>query len=342
MKKSSVVDGVKGKAWLFLIVLILWGLYPFAFRIQSYLNIGNGLPPNEFGDMYGALNTLFSGLAFAGVIISIRLQSQELTATRKEMEGQGEQFKQQTSALKKQVFDAAFFRLQSFNIDMLQSLTFKIAQNWAAGVKEETVIGQQVISHFSDELESALRTSIMIGTDSSNISYSTSETYKQLHSDCIFVLDHYFRNVYQVLKLVDDSNLDGIEKKNYSDLLRSQMTSEEIWILFYDCLSERKHNSFKILLEKYEFFEFMLADSVMVWRDMLEYDLSVFGWSNRGMFEKYLMSIVSSDDEWRGGRRILAVYDGDPAEMDISDLPLESIEKDIKERRIIWVAPSVL
>ena len=38
-----------------------------------------------FGDMFGAVNTLFSGLAFAGVIYAIILQQQELTLQREEL-----------------------------------------------------------------------------------------------------------------------------------------------------------------------------------------------------------------------------------------------------------------
>lgn len=41
-----------------------------------------------FGDSYGALNALFSGLAFAGIVVSIFLQSRELAETRQELEGQ--------------------------------------------------------------------------------------------------------------------------------------------------------------------------------------------------------------------------------------------------------------
>lgn len=38
-----------------------------------------------FGDMFGAVNSLFSGLAFAGVIYTILLQQQELSLQREEM-----------------------------------------------------------------------------------------------------------------------------------------------------------------------------------------------------------------------------------------------------------------
>ncbi|MGA6117407.1 hypothetical protein [Sphingobacterium anhuiense] len=49
--------------------------------------------PNEVGDSYGALNTLFSGFAFAGIIISIFSQNQELKLQRKELRLQRREIK---------------------------------------------------------------------------------------------------------------------------------------------------------------------------------------------------------------------------------------------------------
>ena len=40
----------------------------------------------QFGDMFGAVNALFSGLAFTGVIIAILIQRDELSLQRKELE----------------------------------------------------------------------------------------------------------------------------------------------------------------------------------------------------------------------------------------------------------------
>lgn len=39
----------------------------------------------QFGDMFGAVNALFSGLAFAGLIYTIILQREELSLQRKEL-----------------------------------------------------------------------------------------------------------------------------------------------------------------------------------------------------------------------------------------------------------------
>lgn len=40
----------------------------------------------EFGDMFGVINALFSGLAFAGIIVAILMQRSELIMQRKELE----------------------------------------------------------------------------------------------------------------------------------------------------------------------------------------------------------------------------------------------------------------
>jgi len=39
-----------------------------------------------FGDMFGALNALFAGLAFAGVIVAIFMQGEELSLQRQELQ----------------------------------------------------------------------------------------------------------------------------------------------------------------------------------------------------------------------------------------------------------------
>jgi len=43
---------------------------------------------SNVGQAYGALNTLFSGLAFAALVLTVLLQSQELKLTREEMTAQ--------------------------------------------------------------------------------------------------------------------------------------------------------------------------------------------------------------------------------------------------------------
>ena len=76
-----------------------------------------------FGDQFGAVNALFSGLAFTGLIYTIilqrrdlamqrddlRLQREELALTRQEMEEQTAEFQKQNETLRIQRFENTFF-----------------------------------------------------------------------------------------------------------------------------------------------------------------------------------------------------------------------------------------
>lgn len=62
-------------------------------------------------DAYGALNTLFSWLAFAWIIISILMQSEELKLQRKELKDTRNEFKTQSEVFKKDNFENTFFKL---------------------------------------------------------------------------------------------------------------------------------------------------------------------------------------------------------------------------------------
>ncbi len=91
-----------------IIVVILWlsSLILIPIFLDSWTNRGT------FEDMFGAVNALFSGLAFAGVIIALflqkhelSLQREELEATREELKGQKEQLKLQNRTFEKQAFE---------------------------------------------------------------------------------------------------------------------------------------------------------------------------------------------------------------------------------------------
>ncbi|MEX2553887.1 MAG: hypothetical protein WD627_12920 [Actinomycetota bacterium] len=56
-----------------------------AFSLATYRYLGDMQQRGLFGDMFGALNVTFSGLAFAGVIYAIILQAEELGLQRSEL-----------------------------------------------------------------------------------------------------------------------------------------------------------------------------------------------------------------------------------------------------------------
>lgn len=54
--------------------------------VATYLAFCNWEIRGQFGDSFGVANSLFSGLAFAGLIYTVHLQRQELALQRKELE----------------------------------------------------------------------------------------------------------------------------------------------------------------------------------------------------------------------------------------------------------------
>ncbi|MBE0599481.1 MAG: hypothetical protein IH614_19755 [Desulfuromonadales bacterium] len=78
-------------------IILIWvgaGLSPL-FWISDWPTRG------QFGDMFGAVNALFSGLAFAGVVLAIVLQRQELSLQREELKMTREELKRSAEAQEK-------------------------------------------------------------------------------------------------------------------------------------------------------------------------------------------------------------------------------------------------
>ncbi len=57
----------------------------------------------QFGDLFGSVNALFSGLAFAGLLITVRLQQQQLSTQQQELKLQREEMASSRKELARQV-----------------------------------------------------------------------------------------------------------------------------------------------------------------------------------------------------------------------------------------------
>ena len=67
-----------------LLVTVIWALAALAL----YMSVEDYSKSGTFGDSFGVLNTLFSGLAFAGIIVTIKMQNDEMREQRKELQKQ--------------------------------------------------------------------------------------------------------------------------------------------------------------------------------------------------------------------------------------------------------------
>lgn len=69
-----------------------------------------------------------------------------------------------------------------------------------------------------------------------------------------FILDHYFRHLYRIIKYIDEAEiLQGDLKRQYkyTCIVRSSFSQYELLMLFYNCLCTNGIDKFKPLIEKY-------------------------------------------------------------------------------------------
>lgn len=212
------------------IVVIIWISYLFLAHclvpdaLKTYLPKGlldseGNIELGTLGDYFGALNTLFAGLAFAGLIVTIRQQSADLQATMDEMQQQTSQFKEQNQQNKiAQIKEDIYNR-----ISLIKQIEKEIQiRSWENG-KKTVITGPNAIEKlgsnilqitstlFPDEDDPRHSFNITSITDDC-LSYAGSFQYLDawLHSICLLLDD-----VDKSFDIVEDERERDILKRRY-------------------------------------------------------------------------------------------------------------------------------
>jgi hypothetical protein len=81
-------------------------------------------------------------------------------------------------------------------------------------------------------------------------------------------IGHYFRNLYRIIKLIHDEKFHEIEEDNnkakqkYRGILRAQLSSYELLVIFYNIVYSSKGKKFKNILKNTHFFEDHLSNFI--------------------------------------------------------------------------------
>lgn len=254
MGTTKEKTGLKPLWVLMALVCLVW----LVFGVSLYSLKDRG----TFGDMFGAVNALFSGLAFAGIIIAIflqrdelELQRRELSETRKELEGQKLQ-------LERQAFENAFFQMLRLYHEIVDSFYYKSIDSG---------------SEFrGKECFAAIKHDLLIFLKSPSKGDSVEERYKKYYLGVAHgILGHYFRNLYQILKYVNNTEVK--DKKFYTNIVRAQLSSEELFLLFFNALGEFGKDKFHPLIVKFEFLEHLPQDGSIQSADAYRFGAVAFG-----------------------------------------------------------------
>lgn len=257
----------KSRLWIWIIIAIvgviaMWGLSWWG--INKFIDE----PTNQgtFGDMFGAVNALFSGLAFAGLIVTLlyqkeelKLQREELKETRNELNAQKLEFQEQNKTMKRQRFENTFFNMLSLQQEIVANISFdevKTIFDFNTHTQDE-----QRTSYNGRSLFREMYLNLKVSIDKKQfyqgvkgaIQANNYGVYSYISATTRF--DHYFRHLYRIFKYVDTSDLiPNNERYEYACIVRSQLSDYELVMLFYNCLTSNGRAKFKPLIEKYSIF----------------------------------------------------------------------------------------
>lgn len=271
--KDKTPNSINYCPLIYMIIAIIL-IFLLAWCLMDYF-----LCPNErstFGDMFGGVSALFSGLAFAGMIFTIMLQKEELSLQREELKQtnnvlsqQKEEFKRQNETLGLERFEHTFFSMLEMQQVITDKLILHIREN-SNSMKgggtynynkdtENEIRGREVFRmlYMRNKFELPLNGWRDYGGLLENIKKNGTNWFTK--NDELSFLDHYFQYLYRLIKFVDKNDLldkEGSFKKHYEYIciLRASLSDYELGVIFYYCLSENGCKEFKPLAERYALF----------------------------------------------------------------------------------------
>lgn len=264
--------------------------YTFEDLKKVFTNMCDG---NNDWAMRGQIGDLIAGhftaLAFIGILISIsqvrkslekqdeaiELQRKSVFAQLQEVREQRKETKHamelQTKIYEKQSFESTFFQLLKVYHEVVNEIEFQDKKNKKALLKYNTLFWN-VVEEFNED----------------NMSYIEFKMITlNFLSDYYEILDHYFRIIYRIIKYIDTypDEHQVIDKEFYVHLLRAQLSSSEINLIFINGMYGKGLN-FKQYCEKYHFLEHLMSTDDMYKLNIeviAHYDIKAFG---NGFFGK--------------------------------------------------------
>jgi hypothetical protein len=195
----------------------------------------------------GAIGSLFAGLAFAGVVYTLVLQKEAL------------------EGISQQSFETMLVQLIGFHHEIVGQLQFRRSGT--------DYIGREVIRQLSEELDLIASVQQPDEESAPNIQ-AVRRRYQLFYNSRKAQIDHYFRNLYHIIKYIDESDVPNARR--YTSLVRAQLSASELQLLFYGGLSE-EGTKFKPLIEKYALLEPLPANQPQIVNRRELYQSAAYG-----------------------------------------------------------------
>ncbi len=208
-----------------LIICLIWSNTPNIL----YVLFGDIKDAENFSNQFEVLNALFSGLAFAAIIVTLNLQ-------RKELENQHKQLEDTQKNYNQQKFETTFFNLLSFQ-------RYHLSNIWADVKRTKSKTGSEPIITFENKVGEKALYEIKRGLDDkiSKIALLHDGSIDKLKFlnvineffsvDFVLNFSSYFESLqFLVQYIMDQKDIDHI---SYIKIVSTQLTSIEKYYLFH-------------------------------------------------------------------------------------------------------------
>jgi hypothetical protein len=192
-----------------------------------------------FGDSFGALNSLFTGLGFAGLLITIFLQREDLKLTRLELSDTRAEIRLQSQTFRQQQFEESFYRLLSLYRENLAQLSIKSASSSSARIH-----GIDALSFRQQEFDEVCTSQRKVPFPSGGSSNDKDEYTYDLYKKCNTHFSRqarYIETLNAILLLIEKDCFTPEKQEHYLNILSSQFTTYEIKYLFYQAFLNPKY-----------------------------------------------------------------------------------------------------
>ncbi|MDF7793562.1 MULTISPECIES: putative phage abortive infection protein [Pseudomonas] len=190
-----------------------------------------GVRSGVFGDAFGVLNALFSGLAFSGVLITLLLQRKDLA------DSQLQNAKQQT--------ESQFYSMLTLQQQVIQGFDLHVNNR----DRQYTIEGRDCFRDWYKKLGREYIANYEEGRSESLRAVMAYEVVLQSHQGDLGL---YFRSLYSVFRFVELAEYG--DEKHLARVARSLLSDYELIFLYYNCLS-RKGGGFQKYANTYELFD---------------------------------------------------------------------------------------
>lgn len=207
----------------------------------------------QFGDFVGGfIGTILAFAASLLYLLALREQRKDVRINQRSLQKQTEEFQNQVSELQqsRRAYEKQLEMMKMQQFDSNFYSYFNIYLEIKTTITEKKSNGKSILNDFLSQISNNLQISQLSGKSEYEAYETASQEYCKAVMSNNFVLSHYFRTFYRLATLALSAPIgDEVGKMKYVKIIRSQLTEEELLVLYYNSHSRYAGQSRQLLYE---------------------------------------------------------------------------------------------